>query len=291
VAKFLMSFKPDIVHAVQFTAGLWTAVPSRVSGVGSFVYSLHGMPSTDRRFVRVLERLFIYPFADQVLSVSTAAATEFERRYPRLRRPVRVIANGVDASKFGCLPHRREATAGPIVISVGRLDPLKDFGTLVEAFALVSREVPSARLWIVGEGTERSALERKVGALGLGDTVELLGYRADIHMLLQQADVFVSTSISECLPNVHLEAMASGKAIVATKVGGVGEILDETTAILVAPGDVEAVGVAITNLLTDRALAHRLATSARAQVDAKWDFRHRVRRIQSFYKELTAVGA
>jgi glycosyltransferase involved in cell wall biosynthesis len=120
---------------------------------------------------------------------------------------------------------------------VGRLVPIKDPAMLIRAFALVARDVPNARLMIVGDGELRSDLEALVASLGLGGVVSLLGWRRDLSHIYSTLDVLVLTSLSEGTPLALIEAMTAGKAVVATAVGGVPDVVaDGVTGLLVPPG-------------------------------------------------------
>src|SRR5439155_18500964 len=112
-------------------------------------------------------------------------------------------------------------------IQVARLDYLKDHATALRTLECVAGRRPDAHLLLVGEGPERAAIEAQVRERRLGDRVRLLGLRKDIPRLLQAADVFLLTSISEGIPLTLIEAMAAGLPVVSTRVGGVGEGVED----------------------------------------------------------------
>jgi glycosyltransferase involved in cell wall biosynthesis len=120
-----------------------------------------------------------------------------------------------------------------VVISVARLDPVKDLATLLDAFALVRRRVPHSRLLIVGDGPDRATLAANAACLDLADSVTFIGYRSDVQSLLPSADLYVNSSITEGISITILEAMAAGLPVVATAVGGTPEVVDRTTGLLV----------------------------------------------------------
>ena len=122
--------------------------------------------------------------------------------------------------------HRRGIRPHETVIgSLGRIEPIKRFDLLIEAFATLRSERPNLRLLIAGEGSQRPILERRARDLGLGSTCRFLGHHADVAELHHAFDVFVQASAYEGTPNVVLEAMAMETPIVATDSGGTGEIL------------------------------------------------------------------
>jgi len=135
-----------------------------------------------------------------------------------------MIDNGVPLEPFLRIPSR--PCNGDFVFgAVGRLVPMKDHLSLLEAFSIVSRQHPDCRLEILGDGPLRPALEAKIAALRLSEHVRLQGYSEDVPGFLTRVHAFVLSSITEGLPLTVLEAMASGLPIVGTDVGGVSEVV------------------------------------------------------------------
>ena len=123
---------------------------------------------------------------------------------------------------------------------------------------------------IVGDGPERGALETRIAQLGLGDRVHLLGFRTDIPELLAGCDLFVLPSLFEGLPLSILEAMAAGKAVVATAIGGNDEaVVDGVTGLLVPPADPEALADALRTLLREPERRRRLGEAGRRRAEAE----------------------
>jgi glycosyltransferase involved in cell wall biosynthesis len=203
------------------------------------------------------------------VAVSSAAAqVARERREAPLRR-ICVIRNGIDLARFEPSSSRREAVrrelglpaAAWVVGTVARLAPEKDVATLVRAAAPLLG--PQHRLAIVGDGAERAALAGMVSSLGLTPFVHFLGARRDIWRLLPALDVFALTSRSEGQPLVLSEAMATGLPIVATRVGGVPQVVPPDVGVLAPPGDAPAVGRALASLEKDRLLGENYGKRAR----------------------------
>jgi glycosyltransferase involved in cell wall biosynthesis len=145
---------------------------------------------------------------------------------------------------------------------------------------------------IVGEGPDRPALEAEIERLGIGDRVRLLGERRDVPELLGAADVFVLSSRSEGLPVSVLEAMVAGLPVVASRVGGVGELVeDEETGLLVAPGNPDELSTALERVLGDRELRRRLGAAGRERVERHFDLESfRRAHLDLYYRELTREG-
>lgn len=150
------------------------------------------------------------------------------------------------------------------MVACGRLIEQKGFDVLLEAFASVRRKIP-AELWILGEGPQRSALERQIRRLGLDDDAWLSGVLPDPMEIMGKADLFVLSSRWEGLPTVVIEALASGAPVVATDCPhGPAEIIEDgVSGLLVPVEDVDQLASAIGRVLSDGDLARRLAAAGR----------------------------
>lgn len=176
---------------------------------------------------------------------------------------VRVIYNGVDTTRFA--PAAPAETPVPTVISVGRVDRLKDTLNLVDAMSYVHRRIPTVRCRIYGEATDpayRDFCVTRIRDLGLESTISLERATSEPEAAYRAADLVVSASLSEGFPFGVIEAMACGKMVVATDVGGVREAL-EGCGTLVPPRSPKSLGMAIVAALQDT--AHRRACGARAR--------------------------
>ena len=185
---------------------------------------------------------------------------------------VEVIPSGVDLSRrFHPATTETLAALGvpagaPLVVQVAQLVQHKDPLTFVAAVDAARRRVPALHALLVGDGALRGAVEAAVAARGLGGVVHLAGYRADADSLLAAASVATLSSEQEGLGTVLLDALSMGKPTVATRAGGIPEIIvDGVSGLLVPVADGEALGAAIARALTDDALAARLAAGARAR--------------------------
>lgn len=282
LVRRLRALAPDIVHTYNIGA-VDIAIWARLAGCRCIVHAEHGRDAADpsgnnrkyrwlRRAMAPLIRYFV------PVSVDIERWMRHSLRLPASR--IRLITNGIDTTRFapaeneprpspldGLAPHTR------LIGSIGRLDPVKGFDTLIEAMARLRDDarVPETHLVIVGEGPERAALEQRIARLGLGDRVSLLGQRADTPAILGALDVYVCSSIAEGIALTLLEAMAAARPIVATAVGGNPELIEEhTTGRLVPSGRPQAIADAVSALLVTPDAGAALGTAAREKAVAHY---------------------
>jgi glycosyltransferase involved in cell wall biosynthesis len=233
---------------------------------------------------------------DQVLSVSSRLA---ERMASDIGFPVeriKVIRNGVDTERFR--PRSKAAARGAIGIpeeafvigAVGRLVPVKDYPTLLSALAVIRDRGIAFHALIAGTGPLRQQLQAMADSLRLHN-VTFLGNRNDVEQVLSAFDVFVLSSSSEGLSNTIQEAMATGLPVVATRVGGADELIDQSrTGLLVPPGSPDALADAITLLARDREARQRMGEEARRRAENAFGLDRMIRDYESLYLSLGASG-
>jgi len=205
---------------------------------------------------------------------------------------IHVIPNGVDTSLFRPDPARQGATSsstgrGPMVVYTGRLIEAKGLGELLEAWALVLRNVPEAQLVLVGAGPLEAELARRAALPPLAGRVRLAGEVSDVRPYLQTAAAFVLPSWAEGLPNALLEAMATGLPCVATDIGAIVEAAtDGEHALLVPVRAPQRLAAALAAILTQPALAARLGRAARQRVEAEFCLARAVDGVEALYHAL-----
>ncbi|MBF0262527.1 MAG: TIGR03088 family PEP-CTERM/XrtA system glycosyltransferase [Magnetococcales bacterium] len=265
--KLLRQLKPDLVHACNL-ATLEAAIPTRLAGVKRFIHAEHGRDSHDpdgtKRKYLLLRRLMI-PWVDGFVPVSQDLHAWMRQTVGIPPEKIHPIVNGV---RLPPRPNRslpRPDPTRPFTIGhVGRQWPIKDPLNLIEAFFQLRRSYPDTalRLVMVGDGPERPAIESCITRYRLADTVDLVGWQSDVQPFWEQFDLFVLPSKAEGTPLTILEAMAQALPVVATRVGGVGDlVMDGHTGRLVPPNDPLALADAIGDYLFDpaRCLAHGAA--------------------------------
>jgi glycosyltransferase involved in cell wall biosynthesis len=289
--------RATVIHAHQYSPFVYSAL-ARVWGSRlPVVFTEHGRlsdspPSAKRRMAnRVLSRL-----ASRVVSVSRELGAHMAAEgFPA--DTIRVIYNGIEP---GALPtpaarlRAREAVGAPdgtlVVGSVGRLDPVKNFASLIAATAVVAKNRP-IMTFIVGDGPERERLEQQVRDSGTSSVVTLLGHRDNARDLLPACDIYVNSSVSEGISLTILEAMAAGLPVVATRVGGTPEVVIESAGRLVPARDTAALASAIADLAADESSRRRLGLAARARVEQDFRLDRMVNEYAMLYDALTGRGS
>ena len=272
-------------HCLVALSGLWRHY--------TWVAFHHGYTQTDAkvRAYNHVDRWSLRHATHVVTTNQPFAHMLMSRRIPRSR--ITVLHCGVrdlPLVPVGVATLREELNLRPgqrVILSVGRLSHEKGQADLIRAFSSLRDR---ARLVIVGDGPDRSSLERLTRTLGLEDAVTFAGLRANVAPFYAMTDVFVLPSLSEGSPNALLEAMACSLPVVATRVGGVPEIAsDGSTALLVPPRQPLAMAGAIVRLLDDRALGAQLGAAARRTVLADYTPERRAMTLSSLYSALAGL--
>jgi glycosyltransferase involved in cell wall biosynthesis len=265
IGRFLRERDIDVAHVHNLAPLLYGGLPARLLGPArpAVIYSEHNqiyrLDARARRRFRGYVKL-----ADVVLAVSQELRSTLVDQL-RISRPVRVLHNGIDPAAFAAADGpriRRELGCRDGEFLVGTavvLSEQKGIRYLLDAARIVRATDPALRFLIAGDGPLRAELERQAAALDLRDTVRFLGFRADVPQFIAALDAYVLPSLWEGLPLALLEAMAGGKPIVATRVGGNPEIVDDgDNGLLVPSRDPSALARAILALRGDVALRERM---------------------------------
>jgi glycosyltransferase involved in cell wall biosynthesis len=280
--RLIADRRPAVVHAHLYASAAAAAQATRDLPVPLLVTEHTEAPWRGRR-ARAVSRE-VYRRADRVVAVSSAIGTLLVEEYDVPGERVDVVLPATTAP----VAHRRMVTEprAPVLGVVGRLVPEKGVDVFLQAAALVLAVVPQARVVVVGDGPLRGDLERRAAALGLADSVAFTGFRADAPQLIAGLDLLVVPSRSDGSPLVVCEAMAAGIPVVASRVGGLPDLVaDGRTGLLVQPGQAEDLARAMVALLLDPAAAEELGARAR-QVAATRSHAHLVDRMETMYRSL-----
>jgi sugar transferase (PEP-CTERM/EpsH1 system associated) len=259
LVRIMRDHRIDVVHT---HSGAWhkAAIAGFWGGVRSVVYTDHGRFYPDSRKLIILDRLYS-PFTSHVVCVSDALAEYMVHVVGISPGKVRCIINGIEENKFSSARASQKNHADRIGI-IARLAPVKDIATLIRAVKVLHERGIESSLTIAGDGPERDSLEQLSASLGIADAVSFLGFRRDIVTVLAEIDLFVLCSLSEGTSLTLLEAMAAGKPVVATNVGGNPAIVkDGVNGLLVLPGDQAALADALQKLMVDRELRESMSAA------------------------------
>lgn len=297
----LSDFQPDVIHV--HAAPELTLLVRTVARKIPTVLTLHGFavanPEANYKLARLLTRL---GRTGRIIAVSEAEAKMFRGDSAETDN-VRVVYNGIPDLTEKPVDWRAKLdwpSDEPIIGAVGRLEKVKGFDLLLEAFATLSSGVKggsqgklsSPRLVIVGDGSERNALERQIAELGLSDRVHLAGFMKDAHRAPGGFDVMVIPSRQEALPLACLEAMAAACPVVASDVGGLPEVVEHgRTGYLFPSGDVKSLTKTLQKLLGDLVQARAMGDQGRKKFLKHFHVDVMTANTLAVYKELLALAA
>lgn len=292
----------DIVHTHTSKAGGVGRLAARIAGVRVIVHTPHG-----HVFYGYFNAFVSGAFAaiERVLSRITSAIivlTGCEREdMVRLRiaslDQMRVIPNGLDMSLYGKrFILKREEIRGSFGLSpdsilvgtVGRIEHVKGTAHFVDAAREICSTDGRAKFIIAGEGSQRAALEEKVRSWGLENRIVFLGWRDDVAEFLAALDIFVLPSLNEAVGLSLIEAQASGVAVIATRVGGIPEIVtDGVTGLMVNPSSSDEIACAIKTLVNDPAKRESLAQAAIASLEDRFSVTKMISATENLYRDLS----
>jgi glycosyltransferase involved in cell wall biosynthesis len=263
------------VHHIPLWQNIWLAanfakIPVVLTEHAKYSISRSGkLQDASRRAVRLV---------DCFTTVSEDLKNYFVNELGIREKSIMVVPNGIDTSRFSPGPRTKalndllpDKFEGKVLISVGRLTEAKDQITLLSAIELLRKQSRNIYLILVGDGEMRKPLEKEIAQKKLTDCVYLAGSRSDVDQLLPGADAFILSSKREGFPMAILEAMAAGLPVIATKVGGIPEVIqDGQNGILVPAQDPVSLVNAICRVLDESELAADLARKARLTIEKKY---------------------
>jgi len=292
LTRFLREKKIDILHAFEFYSNAFAVPAARLAGVPVVLASRREIAG-DRSWPQRMAIRAACAMAHGVVANSRAAGSWLTGLWGESPQKVSVIPNAIDLPRFH--PKKtREAVrselgmdADAVLIgTVAALRPEKQLDTFIRAAAETRTMAPHARFLIAGEGNERPRLEALLEQLHLRDVFRLLGDRNDVADLVNAFDVFVLSSLTESFPNAILEAMALGKPVVSTRVGGTGEVVEEAVSgFLVPVGDAQAMATRIAELAGDSALRAKMGAQARTRVEREFTPARLAARLSDVYEK------
>lgn len=293
LARRIRAIQPNVVHS---HSGVWykASLAARMSRVQFVVHTDHGRQSPDPLSHRLVDGLASRR-TDAIIAVSDVLARQLAATVVRDPSRIHVIPNGIDTARF-----RRQTTGGihaelgidigvPVIGSIGRLDPIKRYDLMLDAFAMLlkSGDVnPSPVLVIAGDGPERRRLESLVASRGLAGRAHLLGWREDVHALHATFAIFTMSSRSEGTSIGLLEAMSAELCPVVTDVGGNGAVLGDALRHRLVPAErADLLARAWSAALRDPRCRQADGTAARRRVETNFSLARMVRDHETLYDE------
>lgn len=278
--RIIHSGKFDVVHTHMFASNLLGRVAATLAGVSVIISTVQLIADREKGWEVLLDQA-LQSSTDMMIASSEAVRQSFIRRGIRPAK-IAVIHNSVDLARFDTVDREsaRRATRrawgwdeGHFVVgTVARLERIKGLHHLIEAAKTVAEALPRARFLVVGDGPQREELLSQVRHLGLEKRCIFAGLRNDIPQILPAFDLFVLPSLSEALGIVAIEALASGVPVVASRVGGVPEVVVHgETGLLVPPGDVAQLAQAILHVAANPAEARQWANRGQKRVRRMFD--------------------
>lgn len=304
LVRAIRRLRPDILHTHTAKAGVLGRTAAVIAGERRplVLHTYHGhvlegyFGAARNCLYRGLERR-LGPVSDALIGVSQATVDDLVRLGVAPRERFRVIPIGLElepfiaATRANGVAFRQEASAadGDVLLTfVGRLAPVKRVDFLLRAFANARRLGAPVRLAIVGDGALRNQLESLARELGVRSKVYFAGYRTDMVAVAAASDIAVLTSVNEGTPVSLIEAAAAATPAVATRVGGVPDVVVDGTGVTTAPEDVGELGRALAELASDPETRLEWGANARRHVASRYSANRLVLEIEQLYEELMA---
>lgn len=298
--RYIKSNTYDIVHTHTSKAGILGRWAAKIAGVKKIVHTPHGHvfygyfnPLVTKIFIAI-EQLTA-AMTDKIITLTERGKQEHV--YFRIAKAEKFIPiySGISLADLESCQCDMAVVRESLGISldavvfgtVARLEPIKGLKYLIEAMASVYQAIPASKLLIIGDGQERQFLEAAAQTLNLDKAVIFAGHRENVAQLMQVMDIFVLPSLNEGMGRVILEAMAFAKPVIATKTGGIPElVIDGKTGRLVEPGMSHSLAQAMIQLGTDKNLRIKFGLSGKELLKDTYTLEHMVKKIENLYSEL-----
>jgi len=288
IERIVNEHKIELIHSNSMMDFKAARLAKKATGV-SVVHTAHLAEQTN---FSVLGNQFV-DGADKVIAVSSFIKTHL-RKTGLFSRLINLVYHGVDISKF----RERELALNlktslgiksteRVIMCVARLEPIKGISHIIEAIPKILERGNNIRVVFIGDGSHKNEYKKLAKDLGVEKKVLFYGVTNKVEEFLSIADVFCLSSNNEALSFAILEAMAEGKPVVATKVGGIPEaVIDKVTGLLISPGDTQDLADAINKLLEDKPLAKKLSRNAKVRINENFRFDRMLGETVATYEEV-----
>ena len=297
IPKLIKIFKEhriQIVHTHLWTSDFWGRIAAKFAGVPVIVSTAHNVDFWKPKIFLFIDR-FLTRFSDRIIAVSEEVKNFYIKTAKLPEEKIVTVYNGIELAKFDATAVNRLEkikefnfnTSDKIIGIIGRLVEQKGQAYFLEMMLILKQNYPNIKSLVIGDGPLKENLIRKTKELHLEENVIFTGLRNDVADLLKAIDILVSSSTYEGLPMILLEAMAAAKPIVATRVGGNPEIIDEgKTGFLVPAKDPQALANRVSALLNNSEYAQRIGKSAQEKVHNLYSIEKMLQDTENIYDKL-----
>jgi glycosyltransferase involved in cell wall biosynthesis len=280
IFKFLRRTKPDIIHTHRYVVR-YTLIPAILCRIPVKVHTIHNVAKQELDKVGIFLQFLAYKiFRIVPVAISENIKTTAEKLY-RIKK-IRTILNGIDVESFR-QKNDEKKTETINLINVGRFQAVKNHKLLINSFSDICKQFDNVLLYLIGNGELHAEIEKQITDLKLNSKVKLLGVQKDVAKFLHQSHIFVLPSNYEGLPLSLLEAMAAGLPIIATKVGGIPNVVGDN-AILVPPQSKKELSNALRRVITDNKLRQEMGVKSIEKAQ-KFDIRNSSEQYCNLYIE------
>jgi glycosyltransferase involved in cell wall biosynthesis len=290
--RLLRRTSPAILHCFLFRANLLGRIAGTIAGVPAIISSIRVIEAGSR-VKNGLDRLTAV-LADKYIAVSDAARAYTIKHSKLAPQKIITVYNGIECRNTyqGQAVSRRnlEVDENDLVLAlIGRLHKQKGHLVLLKALPFILLEAPQTKVLFCGEGEEETCLRRMVENMGLAGHVRFLGLLENASRILPHIDILVLPSLWEGMPHVVLEAMAAGRPVVASRIEGLDELVEDgKTGLLFRSGDSRSLAEALLKLINNRGLAQTMGAAARERVMKNFQLKETVQKTVRLYQELLA---
>lgn len=282
-----ITWSPDIIHASPAANMLAAYLKYKKSPHLPIIATEHTTPGTDSAFWYPAHFDKILKSIDAFVATCTASANGI-KQFHKFRGPIKIIPHFIN------MPHlystRRIQNS---VACIARMSPEKGIGVLLVAWKDVIKQAPDAKLYLYGDGRSKSYFERLALSLGLGNSVCFAGVfdpRRGPGAVAGKHDIFVQPSLFESIPTSLIELALLGKPVIATDVGGVKELINKKTGVLIKSGSTDALSKAIVRLLRDKDRQTTLANQLQQSVGHRYVLKNNVKAMIKLYQTVIKSG-
>lgn len=294
ICKIIEDNEIKIVRTHQYHANLYGRIAAKICKVPCVVASVHNIYTRDKKIHRRIINSVLAKFTDKIVAVSEEVKKDI-LKYDRIPEDkIEVIYNGIDPDIFSNEFDKENIKKSlgidlkaPVIGTVGRLTMQKGQIYLLEAISKIKDKFPHIKVLIVGDGPLMENLKNYTKSSGISENVIFTGSRRDVTALLSIMDIFVFPSLWEGLPNALIEAMAAGKAIIASDLKPIREVLDsKKTGILIPPTNSDAIAESIELLLKDRNLIDNMGQVAKNRAFSCFNIKTTVKIYEELFEKI-----